>query len=132
MMSYLNIKQLSHRWLSVFLPPFLIMINVREVISHKNGGCISCAQMSPQGFSFFWLFHHYGCRISHYNFYTIFLLFCFQQSNMVILCIKQHSKTVIKMMKKSSGTKKFLSRRQFSQLFKTYICNQNSTNTGHN
>jgi len=62
MMSYLNINQLSHRWLSMFLPPFLSMINVRKVISHKNAGCILCAQTSSQGFSFFWLFHHYGWK----------------------------------------------------------------------
>jgi hypothetical protein len=47
LMSYLNIKQLHHRWLSMFLPFFLSMINVRKVISHKKAGCISCAQTSP-------------------------------------------------------------------------------------
>jgi len=47
LMSYLNIKQLSHRWLSMFLPPFLSMINVRKVISHKKAVYVSCAQTSP-------------------------------------------------------------------------------------
>jgi hypothetical protein len=46
-MSYLNITQLYHRWLPMFLPSFLSTINVRKVISHKKAACVSCAKMSP-------------------------------------------------------------------------------------